>query len=95
MQYLGAPLPSAEESLASLGARASAIASLVAKQIPAIREGELGQASRIEAAAVAPIAEMEHTGMPFDAPRWKGIDAEVRARASGDSARAHARCSVR
>ncbi|HSI05264.1 MAG: DNA polymerase [Myxococcota bacterium] len=79
MRHLREPLPSAETGLESLKARASAIARLVAAQIPRLREDELVLTSRLEAAAVAPIAEMEAKGMPFDAQRWKGIDAEVRA----------------
>ncbi len=79
MRYLGAPLPATEAGLDSLAARASAIARLVEAQIPRLRADELVLVSRIEAAAVAPIAEMEANGMPFDAARWKSIDAEVRA----------------
>ena len=56
---------------------AQGLATLVAAQIPRIREQGLTWPSRIEAAAVAPIAAMEHHGMGFDAQRWRALDADA------------------
>lgn len=78
IRHLGAPLPSGDTSLNALGERARGIARLVAAQAPKLRENELVSVSKLEAAAVAPIAAMEHAGMPFDAPRWRSLDKGVR-----------------
>lgn len=78
IRHTGAPLPSGDTSLTALGDRARGIARLVAAQVPKLRENELVAVSKLEAAAVAPIAAMEHAGMPFDAPRWRSIDKGVR-----------------
>lgn len=83
MRHTGAPLPSGDISLAALGDRAMGIARLVAAQVPKLRESELVTVSKLEAAAVAPIAAMEHAGMPFDAPRWRTIDRGVREELEG------------
>lgn len=70
--------PAAEAGLAQLGERARLLAQIVAQQVPRLKAAESTAVSRIEAAAVAPIAEMEHHGMPFDGARWRAIDAEAR-----------------
>ncbi|MBC7793184.1 MAG: hypothetical protein H7Z43_05725, partial [Clostridia bacterium] len=83
LRYIGTPLPSADASLVSLGDRARAIARVVAAQVPKLREDDLVSVSKLEAAAVAPIAALEHTGMPFDAPQWRMIDKGVREELEG------------
>ena len=71
-----APIPPPlEAGFAELGEHARAVAVLVDKLIPSIKQAGMGWVSRIEAAAVAPIAEMEYRGMPFDAERWRSLTA--------------------
>ena len=49
-----------------MGAYTQCIAKIVAAQIPQLRDAGLTHASKLEAAAVAPIAEMEFHGMCID-----------------------------
>jgi DNA polymerase-1 len=68
------PMPS--HSTASLGAladQAAACAQLVEAQGQALVRAGMQGVSKLEAAAVAPIAAMEHAGMPFDAAAWRAL----------------------
>jgi len=76
----GAPTPpSGAAGFAELGNLACAVARLIAEQVPLIRRDGLTWASRIEAAAVSPIAAMEHDGMPFDRARWLALHRDSEA----------------
>ena len=70
--------PPADGGFDALGARARSVSRVLAAQIDDIRQDQLGWVSKIEAAAVAPIAEMEHHGMAVDATQWRALltDAE-------------------
>lgn len=72
----GDSLPDADEGLAALGERARGARGLVVAQIPALKDLGLVWVSRIEAAALAPVAEMELRGFPFDAERWRRLGEE-------------------
>ncbi|MEK7705406.1 MAG: DNA polymerase [Myxococcota bacterium] len=71
--------PDGSAGLSDLAARAQAIAHLVDKQIPLLRTSAMVHVSRIEAAAVAPIAEMEHHGVPFDEQAWRTLDEQAQS----------------
>ena len=62
--------PAIEDGLAAMAQHAQCLAQLVQRQGQALNQAGLQAVSRLEAAAVAPIAEMEQRGMPFDAARW-------------------------
>lgn len=70
-----APLPPPTAGLAALAAHACGIAALVRQQAQALQRADLRQVSRLEAAAVAPIAEMEQAGMPFRTDSWRQLAA--------------------
>lgn len=72
-RYGVAPPAAGDASLLQLASRTQAIASIVQHQIPALRAAGLTHVSRIEAAAVAPIADMEHRGVPFDEAAWRAL----------------------
>jgi len=72
-RYGEPPPPAAQAGFAELAALSRSLARLVAAQIPALRKDNLTRVSRIEAAAVSPIAAMESAGMPFDEPRWRAL----------------------
>jgi DNA polymerase-1 len=65
--------PPAEQGFGAMQARARSIAALVARMIPELHAAGMSAVSRIEAAAVSPVAEMEHRGMPFDADAWREL----------------------
>lgn len=67
-----------DESLAALGARAQALARVLACQSTALRELGMSRVSKIEAGAVPCIAEMEHAGMPCDRQRLEALLAQAR-----------------
>lgn len=67
--HMDAP-PRIEDGLQTMGEHAQRLAQLVQRQGQALNQAGLQAVSRLEAAAVSPIAEMEHRGMPFDAARW-------------------------
>lgn len=52
---------------------------LLQQQIDALKANDLARVSKIEAAAVAPIAEMEHVGVPFDAEAWDALHQQLEA----------------
>ncbi|MCK5688072.1 hypothetical protein KAI87_02320 [Myxococcota bacterium] len=58
------------QGLAELSAHSQTLYHIVESQIAMIRKEELGHASKLEASAIAAIAEMELAGMPFDAKKW-------------------------
>lgn len=68
------PLPQAEGGLQQLGERARVFARTIAQQALGLKRDELTRVSRLEAAAVRPLAELEHRGMPFDADHWRSLD---------------------
>jgi DNA polymerase-1 len=68
-----AALPPVEAGIAAMATHAQLLAQLVARQGDRIKRASLTTVSRLEAAAVAPIGEMEHRGMPFDAPAWRQL----------------------
>ncbi|MEZ4270572.1 MAG: DNA polymerase [Myxococcota bacterium] len=65
-------VPHADAGFDALVERAHSIARLVQRQIDFIKRDGLSWVSRIEAQAIAPIAEMEHHGMSLDAQGWQG-----------------------
>ncbi len=71
------PPPDASLSFAAWAARVQTVAQLVNRLSPELKRQEMGWASRIEASAVAPIAEMELCGMPFDAALWQRLTREA------------------
>lgn len=81
--------PSPDDGLNSLGHYAQHIAQVVAAQIPRIQELNLTQVSRLEAAAVAPVAEMEHRGMCLDAPGWRDLARKAQLERDDLKARLH------
>jgi DNA polymerase I len=82
-QRLGFPEPPAGAAgFEAMAARAKAAARVVAAQVPELRASELGWVSKIEAGAVAAIAEMEHTGMAFDAVSWRKLAQDATAERS-------------
>lgn len=62
---LGAPLPQADD-LSGLCRRAEAYLQIAYAQAEALRGAQLSQVARLEAAAVTPVAALEHHGLPFD-----------------------------
>jgi DNA polymerase-1 len=77
------PPPPLDEGFEAFGAHARRLAAVIDRMIPALKRDEMTWVSRIEAAAVAPVAEMELAGMPFDADKWRtltGAAQEERAR---------------
>lgn len=66
-------IPSAppDASLDAFAAWAITVACVLEHQAKALKVRNLGSASRIEAAALAPIAAMERSGMPFEAELWR------------------------
>ncbi len=74
-----APPPHPEAGLAELATHTGALARLLAAQGGALKADGLGAASKLEAAAVSPLAEMEHHGMPFDAAAWRRLHDALRA----------------
>lgn len=65
--------PPLEQGFEAFGAHTQRVATLIRKQIPALRADELTRVSRIEAAAVSPVATMEHYGMGFAQEAWKAL----------------------
>lgn len=59
--------------LDALGRYATQLQTLLERQGERLKQLQMGAVSRLEAGCVAPIAEMEHRGMPFDARRWKAL----------------------
>lgn len=70
-RYNIGPLAPIDAGLQEFVAQAQAIACLILEQAKAIKQHQLGWVSKIEAAAVAPIAAMEHVGMPLDSQLWQ------------------------
>jgi DNA polymerase-1 len=70
------PLPDMADGLDALGAYTLGLEALIQSQSDALLALGMRAVSRLEAAAVAAIAEMEHRGMPFDAPRWRQLSAD-------------------
>jgi DNA polymerase-1 len=64
-------LPDVGAGLNALGAHAVALGQLVRRQSRALIAAGMTAVSRLEAAAVAPIAEMEHRGMRLDVRLWR------------------------
>ena len=60
-------------SVDALGAQARFWVKVVEAQIEALKKLEMVQVSKLEAGAVAPIAEMELRGMAFDKARWDEV----------------------
>lgn len=54
------------------------LAAVLQKQIAVIKRDELSWVSKIEAAAVAPIAEMEHRGIGFNTEKWLELDRQAK-----------------
>ena len=83
-QRLGLP-PPADLALGmeAWASRITSIARVIAELIPELKAAEMGWVSRIEAAAVAPIVEMELHGMPFDAAMWRALAAEAQTERNG------------
>jgi DNA polymerase I len=82
--HVGLPAPAdATLGLEAWGARVRSVARVIERLIPELKTAEMGWVSRIEAAAVAPIVEMEQAGMPFDATMWQQLtdEAEVERKA--------------
>lgn len=65
--------PSPKQGLDAFFAYATWIASVAQQSIPILQEKNMTWVSRIEASAVAPIAEMEVHGMPFDSDKWQAL----------------------
>ena len=74
--YKIGPLPDPTRSLEAFGKYTQGLASIVEAQIPRIKKAGLAWVSKIEAAAVAPIAEMEFRGMCIDSVKWRQITTE-------------------
>jgi len=75
--YDEGPLPDSHRGLAELADRAKLLARVIAKQIPRLRSDGLGRVSKIEASAVAAIAEMETRGMAIDSKSWRHLATQV------------------
>ncbi len=71
--------PDPKGGLDELAAYAKSIACVLDEQVAHLKRDGLTWVSRIEAAAVAPIAAMEHYGMPFDAERWRQLGQQAAA----------------
>ena len=68
------PVPPPEDGgIDALAAHATALLALVDKQGTLLKSLGMAHVSRIEAGAVACLAEMEHHGMPFDADAWVAL----------------------
>ncbi|MBI5508939.1 MAG: hypothetical protein HY903_09315 [Deltaproteobacteria bacterium] len=70
--HLPAP-PEAAAGMDAWAARLRATAAVVGAVKSQLKEDGLVWVSRLEAAAVAPIALMEHAGMPFDGDAWRAV----------------------
>lgn len=73
-----APPPDPSTGLEALGLWAQWVAAAVARQIPELNRQELGRVSRVEAAAVAPIAAMERHGLRLDVDGWRRLHTQTR-----------------
>ena len=78
-RYNNQPLPPMSEGLEAMGAHTCGLAKVIAHQVDAIRQDELVAVSRVEAAAVPAIAQMEEVGMAIDAQRWRQLTHEADA----------------
>lgn len=72
-KYLTKSLPEAAEGFDAIRQRTQGIALLLQSQIKEINDEQLRTVSKIEAQAVAPIAEMEEMGMPLDVAKWQSL----------------------
>jgi DNA polymerase-1 len=72
------PLPAVDAGFTAMQAHVAALAQLLQLQGRALQRADLSEVSRLEAAAVAPVAAMELHGMPFDAPRWRTLAVQNR-----------------
>ncbi len=72
-----APLPALDAGFAELAAHARALATLIERLGAALKTNEMTWVSKLEASAVAPIAEMEMCGMPFDRNLWRDVTGAV------------------
>ncbi len=72
-RHLRGALAPAGESLAGLVAHAADLAHIVEQQIALLQQEGLQQVSKLEAAAVGVVADMEHVGMPFVAAEWEAL----------------------
>ena len=70
------PPPGLESGFEAFGAHARALAGLIERLGGALKREEMIWVSRIEASAVAAVAEMELAGMPFDAEAWRALAQE-------------------
>ena len=79
----GLPPPPERPDLSAdtFAACSQTLAAVLASQIRALRHRHLVAASRIEAAAVSPIAAMERHGMPLNAARWRACVRDEAAQA--------------
>lgn len=72
-QSFGLPLEDASLGLEALGRHAAQLHALIARQGEALVGLKMGPVSRLEASCVAPVAEMEHRGLPFDQGAWQRL----------------------
>ncbi|MEO0815138.1 MAG: DNA polymerase, partial [Myxococcota bacterium] len=72
-RYGMGPIPDAREGIDALLRVPELVSSVLERQISALRDKQLVWVSRIESAVLPAIAEMEHVGVPLDAPRWRAL----------------------
>ena len=78
-KYLTKSMPDAAEGFDAIRQRTQGIALLLKRQIGHINDEKLRTVSKIEAQAVAPIAEMEEMGMPLDVAKWRSLTQDAQA----------------
>lgn len=78
-RYNLASPPDPHQSIEAIGEHTQLIAAIVAAQIPQIKQAQLTWVSKIEAAAIAPIAEMEHRGMCIESDKWRQLTKQAQA----------------
>jgi DNA polymerase I len=79
-KYLTKSMPEADEGFDAIRLRTQGIAQLLQCQIECINEEKLRTVSKIEAQAVAPIAEMEEMGMPLDTAKWRSLTQDAQSK---------------
>ncbi|MEM6731527.1 MAG: DNA polymerase, partial [Myxococcota bacterium] len=82
-RHLGRSSPDPRSGLDELAAVPGTVSEILERQIGAIRADALVWVSRIESSALPAIAEMEHHGVPIDAPRWRALLEEGREERAG------------
>jgi len=69
--HFGLPIPpDPSKGFEALAAQATLVSLVLSAQIPAIKKRSLTMVSRLEAAAIPSIANMELAGLPFNAKQW-------------------------